>query len=203
MYSMLGSTFHRNKASQPAKNHSSWQTPPQPNVKFFEASQYRSISCAIEARLKSVKGRLNALGCCKNSSQTLRSILISPVSLTWWWGLSYEDSPLYNLLVKALPGTIALHRKFKNPQTCCSFKTVVFFFPNSRSSQINCWPFSTLSTGISTKKLIQSSNSPKNCRLVVAQCVLLMETGKFISLQIPMNTVTRWSQAHLKAATNR
>ena len=117
------------------------QVAPKPRSSCPAESEYISSTSATKFELKSKKGLENTIGWCKNWSHMCRSALSSALIFMWWCFFSLGFLVYaYIHLVNALPGTIALPRKFRKPVSSCSSWTVVSYFSFPKWSQLAVSP---------------------------------------------------------------
>ena len=107
----------------------------------------------------------------------------------------------YILLVKALPGTIALEIKLSSPVSHFNCKTITFLESNTL---VSCWrALSLFSIGTEVVCVTVLISIPKNSMIWVAHSVFSMEIGKLISAQISRNACTCLLHNNLRRAMNR
>ena len=73
--------------------------------------------------------------------------------------------------MKALPGIMHLHKKFKNPMSLWIVFTVTFLLSLSRNTLINSMALFTFSWGMQTTWLFVSSNNPRKIIIWELQCI--------------------------------
>ena len=162
------------------------------------------MSSAVQSR-KSMKGQqyteLSTFS--RNCDHISRSSLTSVGIFTWWWGCNLFEINEYNLVVKALPGMIAWHRKFRKPANCWICRIVALCFLLAWILWIGLTDFSIFSTGMHTTCLSMSISKPRKIMMVSPQVVLSRATGNLMLLQTSIKIATCSLHCAFRKKTNR